>query len=203
MEQTRTDPRVIRTRRLLKKALIELMDEREFEQVTVQDIADRATVKRATFYLHFADKTALVQHCIHETLHELRASIADAPGDEGDFDFTVGEPHPIFVRLFHHIAENYDFYRAMLVQNRIPAFSAGLLEVIHEFVLNGINLTEPDDRNLIAHRDVTVKYVESAFLEVIVWWIERQMPYDEREMAAQLMNLSIHGPYKRTPGRRK
>jgi len=56
----------------------------------------------------------------------------------------------------------------------IPAsFSAGLLAVIHDYVLEGINEAEPDDANLTAHRDVTVKFIEAAFLEVIIWWIER------------------------------
>ncbi len=58
--ESRTDPRVARTHKLLVDAFIELLSEKDFEDITVQDIAARATVNRATFYAHFADKYALV-----------------------------------------------------------------------------------------------------------------------------------------------
>jgi AcrR family transcriptional regulator len=50
------DPRVKRTRKLLQDALVELMAEKSFDAITVQDIADRSTINRATFYAHFVDK---------------------------------------------------------------------------------------------------------------------------------------------------
>ena len=50
------DPRVKRTRKLLQDALVELLGEKSFDAITVQDIAARATVNRATFYVHFVDK---------------------------------------------------------------------------------------------------------------------------------------------------
>ena len=53
------DPRVKRTRKLLQDALLELLTEKNFDAITVQDIAERSTINRATFYAHFADKYAL------------------------------------------------------------------------------------------------------------------------------------------------
>ena len=50
------DPRVKRTRQLLQQAFMSLMMEGRFRDITVQEIADRATVNRATFYAHFEDK---------------------------------------------------------------------------------------------------------------------------------------------------
>jgi len=194
------DPRVVRTQRLLRKAMFELLETREFEQITVQDIADLATIKRATFYLHFNDKQDLVQQCITELLQELRESMEYSSDEFAQFNFTSGEAHPSFIRLFHHVGKHYGQYQALLVKNRIPAFSSGLMDLIHEFVSQGINHIEPNDSNLTAHRDVIIKYVESAFLEVIIWWIENQMPYPEKDMASQLMNLSIKGPYIIQPG---
>jgi len=53
------DPRVKRTRKLLEDALMELLAEKSFDAITVQDIADRSTINRATFYTHFVDKYEL------------------------------------------------------------------------------------------------------------------------------------------------
>ena len=60
------DPRVKRTRQLLQQAFISLMMERRFRDITVQEIADRATVNRATFYAHFEDKFDLLDSAIRE-----------------------------------------------------------------------------------------------------------------------------------------
>src|SRR5260370_114076 len=53
------DPRVKRTRKLLQDALLELLAEKSFDAITVQDIAERSTINRATFYAHFVDKYEL------------------------------------------------------------------------------------------------------------------------------------------------
>src|SRR6266545_7484136 len=63
---TRIDPRVKRTRKLLLDAFLSLMAEKSFDEITVQDIAARATVNRATFYAHFVDKYAMVDELIRE-----------------------------------------------------------------------------------------------------------------------------------------
>jgi len=56
-----TDPRIRRSRRMLMEALARLLIKKEFEDVSVQEIADEATLNRATFYLHYPDKNALLQ----------------------------------------------------------------------------------------------------------------------------------------------
>src|SRR5512140_3511261 len=60
------DPRVKRTRILLEDAFMKLLQEKGFQAVTVQDIAEKAGVNRATFYAHFADKYSLLDHSIRQ-----------------------------------------------------------------------------------------------------------------------------------------
>jgi AcrR family transcriptional regulator len=62
----RVDPRVTRTQRLIRDALVSLLAEKSFESISVQDIADRATVNRATFYAHYTDKFALLDAIIRQ-----------------------------------------------------------------------------------------------------------------------------------------
>ena len=56
-----TDPRILRSRCMLMGSLAKLLIEKEFEDISVQEIADEATLNRATFYLHYPDKNALLQ----------------------------------------------------------------------------------------------------------------------------------------------
>ena len=60
-ETETTDPRILRSRRMLMEALARLLIRKEFEDISVQEIANEATLNRATFYLHYPDKNALLQ----------------------------------------------------------------------------------------------------------------------------------------------
>ena len=64
------DPRVKRTRKLLEEAFVALLAEKTFHRISVQDIAERATVNRATFYAHFEDKFALMDQLIRDAFRE-------------------------------------------------------------------------------------------------------------------------------------
>jgi len=76
--EEKTDPRVKRTRKLLQQALTELMAEKSFRSITVRDIAARATLNRVTFYAHFPDKHALLEHTIRELIQQrLRGQLPD------------------------------------------------------------------------------------------------------------------------------
>jgi len=65
------DPRVRRTRQLLLQAFFELLSTKDFAAISVQDIAEKATVNRATFYDHFPDKLALLDYTIEDQFQQL------------------------------------------------------------------------------------------------------------------------------------
>ena len=67
------DPRIRRTRLLLQEALAKLLTKKDFNDVSIQDIADEATVNRATFYDHYPDKSALLACMVGCRFHQLLA----------------------------------------------------------------------------------------------------------------------------------
>jgi AcrR family transcriptional regulator len=69
----RLDPRILRTRQLLQDALRKLLELKEFDKISVQDITEAATVNRATFYAHYDDKFALLGELIRVTFLDLLA----------------------------------------------------------------------------------------------------------------------------------
>ncbi len=66
-----TDPRILRSRRMLMDSLRRLLKKKEFEEISVQEIADDATLNRATFYLHYPDKNALLQAMTESRFRDL------------------------------------------------------------------------------------------------------------------------------------
>jgi AcrR family transcriptional regulator len=69
----RLDPRIRRTRQLLQDALRNILKQKEFDKISVQDIAEAATVNRATFYAHYEDKFALLGELIRVTFFDFLA----------------------------------------------------------------------------------------------------------------------------------
>lgn len=68
-----TDPRILRSRRMLMDSLAKLLIRKEFEDISVQEIAGEATLNRATFYLHYPDKNALLRAMTAERFRDLIA----------------------------------------------------------------------------------------------------------------------------------
>ncbi|WP_100011820.1 TetR/AcrR family transcriptional regulator [Lentibacillus sediminis] len=68
MAQTKTDPRIIRTRRLIMDSFIELSGKKEFKDITIKDITSEAMINRATFYYHFEDIYDLLDKALSEVL---------------------------------------------------------------------------------------------------------------------------------------
>lgn len=68
MTQSKTDPRILRTRKLIMDSFIELSGKKEFKDITVKDITTEAKINRATFYYHFEDIYDLLNKVLSEVL---------------------------------------------------------------------------------------------------------------------------------------
>lgn len=104
LEKTRIDkkldPRVRRTRQWLQEALMALLAEKSFQAITVQDIAERAQVNRVTFYAHFDDKEALLEHTLREAFRKrLRSQLPEGT------PFSVDNLHRLIVTVCVYLAE--------------------------------------------------------------------------------------------------
>src|ERR1700758_4338463 len=99
-ECNRLDPRVRRTRDLLLGALRKLLDQKRFDDITVQDITEAATLNRATFYAHYPDKFALLGELIRVSFLQLLAQ------RNVSFDGTCSTAfHPIILALCDYLLE--------------------------------------------------------------------------------------------------
>src|ERR1700761_123928 len=68
--ESRVDPRILRTRRMLREAMLSLLETEAFDTISVQEIAERATVNRATFYAHYIDREALLEDVVKSRFEE-------------------------------------------------------------------------------------------------------------------------------------
>src|SRR5207247_5251599 len=105
MTQSVSNVRVRRTQKLLREALIELIEERGFEALTIGELTSRAMVSRAAFYRNYQDKYDLVEQIFEEAMSALLGAVGE-----------LGLEHPpeSWVKFFEHMAEHGRRYRALL-----------------------------------------------------------------------------------------
>ncbi|KRE67417.1 TetR/AcrR family transcriptional regulator [Paenibacillus sp. Soil750] len=183
----RIDPRVLRTRLLIREAFIELLQELEVEKITVNRIAERATINRVTFYLHYKDIPDMIDKLAEEMINEIQAIFQEAPDPPG---FTI----QILLNMLEHIAENSNFYKVLLASKRIPVFTERLMKLIADFITIRMDKLEASSTvNLKVKKDITIWYGSSAIIGTIVFWLRNDLPYTPVFLAAQLAEL-LHLP---------
>lgn len=203
------DLRVRRTRKLLRQALIELTIEKGFAAVTVQDIAERAMVNRATFYRHYLDKYDLLDQYTNEiydgTAPEEPLPAAQANGAARE---RPDGPPMGLVRLLAYMRANAEFYRVMLSEKGDPAFARRVREHI-EARLRALlpeETTRPSDGG--PPLDLCLSYVSHACVGALVWWLEQPSPCAPEDMARWLsqfiqadVRLALEGATRPQEGR--
>ncbi|NOU69776.1 TetR family transcriptional regulator [Paenibacillus sp. LMG 31461] len=183
----RLDPRVLRTRLLIRNAFIELLQEHELEKITVNRIAERATINRVTFYLHYQDIPDMVNKLADDMITEIHTILKEAPDPPG---FNI----QIILNLLEHIAENSNFYKILLASKRIPVFTERLLKLIADFITSRIDKIEASSNlNVKVKKDIAIWYGSSAIIGTIVFWLRNDLPYTPVFLAAQLAEL-LHLP---------
>ncbi|QHW29729.1 TetR/AcrR family transcriptional regulator [Paenibacillus rhizovicinus] len=175
----KVDRRILKTQEALKKAMLELMTEKNFDDITIQDLADRANVNRGTIYLHYQDKFDLLDKLIEAHLHELGAMNEWAC--ELDWKDAL-------VPYFEFFERNYLFYSTMLTSKEAPSsFRVRLLASFMEGFKGEID--RDSGRNSDLNDDVMLQYSGTAYVGVIEWWIKNGMPYPAKDMAKQVGTL--------------
>jgi AcrR family transcriptional regulator len=177
--------RVRRTQKLLREALVELIEERGFEALTVGALTERALVSRAAFYRNYEDKYDLVEQIFEEAM----SALLNAAGE-------LGREHPTesWVRFFEHIGQYERLYRALLGSSGSPWFVRKMRASLTDLIKERGHLPHGPDAS--AHpvhtfsNPLVPDLVSAMFVEAITWWLEQGRPYPPREIAARTALLA-------------
>src|SRR5579859_7355758 len=186
MSQPVSNLRVRRTQKLLREALIELIEERGFEALTIGEITGRAMVSRAAFYRNYQDKYDLVEQIFEEAMSALFNAVGE-----------LGREHPpeIWVTFFEHIAQYERLYRALLGSKGSPWFVRKMRASLAGLVSQLGQLPHgPNASNHPIHHTFSDAFVpdlvSTLFVESITWWLEQERPYTPREIATRTALLA-------------
>lgn len=169
------DPRIARTRRSLREALLALARERAWDEISVTDVADRAGVNRSTYYQHYSDNDTLLADALD--------AVIDAAIGEHD-TLTPEDGQQILLTYLEHVREHVGLYRAMLgelgsaaIQVRMQRRLESMLQVAFE---------EPDGT---LPGPVAAAATSGSALATIRAWVEMADPPDPRTAAAWIWDV--------------
>lgn len=193
LKEERVDPRIKRTRRLLEQAFLELLIEKGFQPITVQDIADRATVNRATFYAHFDDKFALHDHIIRKLFQEaLQRKLLP------DSDFSLANLHLLILTVCEHLDQFYNQRCSSATSHVEPLIEKEVQGQIYHLVLRWVAQWQEDKAALLSAPEVIASAISWAIFGVGLQWSRGDKSYSAEEISDQVLPLimgGLHGSF--------
>ncbi len=163
----KTDMRVIRTRTLLKNALLELLTENNLDKITVMDICEKSMIHRATFYKHFEDKYQLFSFAIEDLTKSFVANYSHMVGVNNLHDVLNAATHD----LLDFLEKNRNAVLAFFDNNSNCISSSLFFEEIEKSFRQTLtkhwqefNLT-PNDIPLLSN------FLAGGCLSMAIWWL--------------------------------
>ncbi|GHO72026.1 TetR family transcriptional regulator [Ktedonobacter sp. SOSP1-52] len=185
MKQQKADRRSQRTYRLVNSAFAELVGEKPYDEILVQDILDRANIGRTTFYAHYFDKEDVLNSIIEQELERLTRPIAHAVARQRVLPS---------LELFEHAYHSENQQLRVLMRSRAGKF---LWEALQTALCQAI---EPALSTLRAERrsppiplPVVSEYLASTLLTLLKWWVAADMPYPPEQMEHIFQQLALPG----------
>lgn len=178
------DLRTIRTYKLLKNALLQLLSENSFDNIKVNDICDLAMVHRTTFYSHFSDKYELLNYVIHDIEKEILSgfTISDYSSPK---DFYTG----LIMSLLKYIGSNKTFYKNMLNNN----YSAGIITIFHDSAITHISDIIKKEQKVGKKNNVPIavisEFYAGAVTTTLIWWLRSNSTISEKELCDYIISL--------------
>ena len=178
------DRRSQRSRQLITEALLDLLMERKFNEITIQEITDTANVGRATFYLHYSNK----EECLFQLL-------------KGGFDSLIAEMDQmtftrdrefveILEKVFQFTTKNRKLYTALLSDSPRVNIMGDVQAYIQEKMLRAVPI--PQTLPPVLHKAIGVNLTGS-MIAMVLWWLREEPPISARQAALIFVNLAQDG----------
>lgn len=182
-ESPKIDRRVLETRDILGDALVQLMQEKNFDDITVQNVLDRAGVGRSTFYVHYRDKNDLFLSDVEDFLDHFSSALKRNRINPRRL-LPVAE-------FFSHVRDVREFHSALVRSGKLSevwllargVFARSIDERLQEAQVE----LDPQLRSALAHA------LSGSFFSLLDWWIDKGMQTDPREMDALFHRLAWKG----------
>ncbi|MBD5806687.1 TetR/AcrR family transcriptional regulator [Limosilactobacillus walteri] len=184
MAANKTDPRVVKTRNSLRKALVYLMRREKLEDISVQKITETANITRGTFYLHYRDKRDFIKSAIQEIIDDFFNQVMI------DSDLSKERTVQVFSlrKAFQYIENDADIFDVLLNNEKNNFFYEQLYNRLAN-EMTYFNEQVNKNQQLEVPLNLQISFIGSAFLGLVSRWLEDGMIYTPRYMTQSVAKM--------------
>lgn len=182
------DRRIQKTRAAIMAAFEALLTEKRYEQITVQDIINRANVGRSTFYAHFETRDDLLKYTCQELFeHVFNAHLSS----EKSHDFSGGEGtlDMMLTHILYHLKDDRHRYLRIFSCESADLFWRYFQSQL-EVLVKRYGAKDPAADKKVPE-DYYMNYYCSAYIESVKWWFQNNMKISPEELAAYFARVTV------------
>ncbi len=172
----------IRSRKLIRQAFVELLQEKDLEKITVTDIITRADINRGTFYAHYQDTRAVIEQIENEIIGKMLEFL-------GEFRFQnfFKDPLPLLMKISHYLDEDVEFYRILINSNGSEPFLRKLKNNFVQYMQ-----TDTDIPEAIKHSTeflIRLHFFAGGLVNLYQVWFRGEMDIPLDEISLELSKI--------------
>jgi AcrR family transcriptional regulator len=185
VKQQKADRRSQRTYSLVHSAFTELLSEKSYDEILVQDILDRAGIGRTTFYAHYFDKEDVLDSLTEQMLEMFTHQIARS---------TARQRVVPSLELFEHIYHSQNqHFRALMRSHASEPLWEAMQTALCQVIEPALSTLCAERRSPPIPLPVVSQYLAGAFLTLLKWWVAADMPYPPEQMENIFQQLALPG----------
>lgn len=182
MEQKKEYRNAIRSRRMIRKAFVELLHEKSFEKITATDIINRSGLNRSTFYAHYPDVKGIIDEITGEVIALFRQMLT-----EMDFSRFLNDPKPYLKKIVTFLEENQELYRLLGQSEMSLLYLEQLKKVLIQQVLESPNL--PTEGLSPISVNIRIRMLLSGVIDTYREWLAGGIHYTPEEMTSEVASI--------------
>ena len=170
------DRRIGKTEQAIIQALEELMGEKNYMQITVQEIIDKANVGRTTFYAHFPTKDDLLKRCIERNLEILREGLNHLETSEQNASMIS------VTNILNHIKAHKRLIKGLMNSEASDILFNRCKEYLRELILQHLEARQIQEKDLKIPLEIILTHIVGSLFAVVKWWMDTGMKIEPKEM---------------------
>lgn len=179
--EKKLDLRIQKTYQALHNAFTELLEQKNFEEITVNELCDKALIRRTTFYKHFADKYEYFNFYLLELRESFKSQISIETASTDPVSYSVALLHEMFKFIHSHKK-----LVAKMRQSNVMTFLYQALQEHFSAELRYI-LTSANKKQLTPEIELLISFYAGGLINVVYWWLNNPNTLDENAIAEQIV----------------
>ena len=189
------DRRKRKTRKAIFDACVSLMQEKEFQNITVNEIVARADINRGTFYLHFVDKYDMMNSFENEMIGKIEDVILNNIPKKQFEELFIQSRYDTVVEILKCYEQNKELLHLLMRSSHSASFQAKLRDKL-KFVVTEKIFPNFENLELQIPTDLLVILFTSISLSLAEYAQQSETPIDAEKLGEFFINVMLHGPAK-------